>query len=50
MSKPYTEHGIRTAIAFIEECMRTGRALRPPPPGLTLAPAFARRWRVDQAA
>jgi response regulator of citrate/malate metabolism len=50
MSKPYTEHGIRTAIAFLEACMRTGHATRPPPTGLTLAPEFARRWSVDEAA
>jgi CheY-like chemotaxis protein len=50
MSKPYTEHGIRTAIHFLDECMHTGHATRPPPPGLTLSPEFARRWEVGQAA
>lgn len=50
MSKPYTEHGVRTAIAFLEECMRAGRALRPPPAGLVLSPDFARRWGVGEAA
>ena len=50
MSKPYTEHGIRTAIHFLDECMETGHATRAPPPGLTLSPEFARRWDVGQAA
>lgn len=50
MSKPYSEHGVRTAIAFLDECLHSGHARRPPPHGLTLAPEFARRWGVDQAA
>lgn len=50
MSKPYSEHGVRTAIAFIDECLQTGHASRPPPHGLTLAPDYAQRWGVDMAA
>ena len=50
MSKPYTEHGVRAAIAFIEECLRAGAASRPPPPGLVLAPSHASRWSVGEAA
>lgn len=50
MSKPYTEHGIRTAIAFLEDCMRKGGCARPPPAGLILAPEYASRWGVGQAA
>ena len=50
MSKPYSEHGVREAIRFIDECMHGGRAVRAPPAGLTLSPEFARRWAVDAAA
>jgi CheY-like chemotaxis protein len=50
MSKPYTEHGVRMALAFLDECMRHGRAMRPPPQGLTLSAEFARRWSVAEAA
>lgn len=50
MSKPYSEHGIRSAIAFLDECLHAGHASRPPPHGLTLAPEFARRWGVSAAA
>jgi CheY-like chemotaxis protein len=50
MSKPYSEHQVRMALAFLEECVVTGRAQRPPPHGLTLSPAYARRWSVNQAA
>jgi CheY-like chemotaxis protein len=50
MSKPYSEHGVRSAIAFLDECLHEGRASRPPPHGLTLSPAFARLWGVGQAA
>ena len=46
MSKPYTDAGLRAALAFLLECVRTGQARRPAPPGLTLAPAFARQWDV----
>jgi len=50
MSKPYTEHGVRTAIAFLGDCMRHGRCSGQPPAGLTLAPDYARRWGVEEAA
>ena len=50
MSKPYTEHGVLTALAFLDECLRLGKAVRPPPQGLALSPEFAARWSVDQAA
>jgi len=50
MSKPYTEHGVRTAISFLEACMRHGRCSGPPPAGLTLSPDYARRWGVEEAA
>jgi DNA-binding response OmpR family regulator len=50
MSKPYSEHGVRTAIEFLDECLHTGRASHRPPHGLTLAPEYALRWEVEQAA
>ena len=50
MSKPYSEHGVRTAISFLDECLHTGHASRAPPHGLTLAPHYARLWGVERAA
>lgn len=50
MSKPYSEHQIRTALAFIEACMTQGRATRPLPQGLILSPAYAKLWDVPAAA
>lgn len=50
MSKPYSEHGVRAAIRFIDGCLRVGHALEPPPTGLILSPAFARRWSAGAAA
>ncbi|OYX36523.1 MAG: response regulator [Caulobacterales bacterium 32-69-10] len=50
MSKPYSEHQVRQAIAFLGECATTGRSQRPPPHGLVLSPQFAERWGVVAAA
>jgi DNA-binding LytR/AlgR family response regulator len=50
MSKPYSEHQVRTALEFLGECMAFGVAQRAPPHGLTLSPAFSRRWGVTEAA
>ena len=50
MSKPYSEHQIRAALAFLRECLAHGRAMHRPPHGLTLAPAFESRWSVAGAA
>lgn len=46
MSKPYTDGGLRRALSFVLECLREGRAMRSPPSGLTLSPAFASQWAV----
>jgi len=46
ISKPYSEHGIRTAVQFVSGCLRDGCAGDAPPPGLDISPAFAERWRV----
>jgi hypothetical protein len=48
MSKPFSEHGVRTALEFLHECVVDGHASRTPPHGLTLSPEFARRWGVDK--
>ena len=50
MSKPYSEHQIRMALAFLERCIAQGRADRPPPQGLTLSPAYTALWRPPAAA
>lgn len=49
MSKPFSEHSIRAALDFLHECLLEGHARHAPPHGLTLNPAFARRWGVDEA-
>lgn len=46
MSKPYTDAGLHRALSFVMECVKTGHAIRKPPSGLTLSPAFARQWEV----
>lgn len=50
MSKPYSEHQVRQAIAFLGECARNGRCQRPPPHGLVLSPEYAERWGCASAA
>jgi CheY-like chemotaxis protein len=50
MSKPYSEHQVRTALAFLTECVETGHAQGQPPHGLTLSPAYAKIWGVSEAA
>lgn len=50
IGKPYSEIGVRRALAFLETCLRTGEAPGPPPVGFELAPAFAERWRPHSAA
>lgn len=44
IGKPYSEHGVKTAITYLTVCMRENRAPGPPPLGLQLAPAYAERW------
>lgn len=50
MSKPYSEHQVRTALIFLGECVLDGHCRRNPPHGLILAPDFAARWGVTAAA
>lgn len=49
IAKPYSEQGVKTALAYLSACLRSGRAPGPPPVGLTLSPPFVRRWGADQA-
>ena len=49
IGKPYSEHAVKTALGYLETCLRDGQAPGPPPLGLTLAPEFADRWGVDLA-
>jgi DNA-binding response OmpR family regulator len=48
MSKPFSEHTVRTALAFLHDCRTEGHARREPPNGLVLSPEFARRWGVER--
>ncbi|HVI32385.1 response regulator [Phenylobacterium sp.] len=49
IGKPYSEHGVRTALGFLEVCLRTGRAPGPPPLGLHLSPEYRDLWGADVA-
>jgi response regulator of citrate/malate metabolism len=44
IGKPYSEHGVKTALGFLAACLRTGHAPGPAPVGLSLAPQWAERW------
>jgi hypothetical protein len=50
IGKPYSEHVVRRAPAYLEVCLREARAPGPPPPGLALSPQFRARWGGDRAA
>jgi CheY-like chemotaxis protein len=47
IGKPYSEHGVKKALAFLSVCLREGHAPGPVPVGLELAPAFAERWGLN---
>jgi CheY-like chemotaxis protein len=47
IGKPYSAHGVKTALAYLSDCLQHGRAPGPVPVGLTLAPAYARLWGLD---
>jgi CheY-like chemotaxis protein len=47
IGKPYSEHGVRSALRFLDHCIRDGRAPGLPPAGLQLAPAWAAQWGLD---
>lgn len=44
IGKPYSEHAVKTALAYLEVCVRRGHAPGPPPLGLVLAPRFRELW------
>ncbi len=44
IGKPYSEHGVKTALTFLKACLRDGVAPGLPPAGFQLAPAWAQRW------
>jgi CheY-like chemotaxis protein len=50
LGKPYSDIVVKRTLAFLECCLRDGRAPGPPPLGLTVAPAFAERWGVTEYA
>ena len=47
IGKPYSDHGVRTALRYLAICLRKGAAPGLPPLGLTLSPAFAERWGLS---
>ena len=47
IGKPYSEHGVKSALSYLTICLREGQAPGLPPIGLTLAPAYAERWGVN---
>jgi CheY-like chemotaxis protein len=49
IGKPYTERAVTMALAYLEACLREGRAPGPPPLGLSLAPHFRDLWGGDLA-
>ncbi|HEY8618087.1 response regulator [Phenylobacterium sp.] len=49
VGKPYSEHGVKLALSYLETCLRQGQAPGPPPIGLHLSPAYQRRWGADYA-
>ncbi|MDR6624672.1 response regulator [Caulobacter segnis] len=48
IGKPYSEHGVKTALSYLAHCLSEGHAPGPTPVGLTLAPAYAALWGLDQ--
>jgi len=45
--KPYSEHSVKSTIAFVVDCMERGSSLRRKPRALQLSPAYAVRWKVS---
>jgi CheY-like chemotaxis protein len=48
IGKPYSEHGVKTALSYLAHCLREGQAPGPTPVGLTLAPAYAELWGLNR--
>jgi CheY-like chemotaxis protein len=49
IGKPYSSHGVKTALEYLTICMRQGHAPGPAPVGLTLSPAYAELWGLNAA-
>ena len=49
IGKPYSEHGVKTALAYLACCLTEGHVPGPTPAGLTRAPAYAARWGLEEA-
>ena len=47
IGKPYSEHGVKTALRYLDICLREGHAPGMPPAGLQLAPAWAATWGLN---
>ena len=47
IGKPYSAHGVKTALAYLSYCLQEGHAPGPAPVGLTLAPAYAQLWGLN---
>jgi CheY-like chemotaxis protein len=47
IGKPYSEHGVKTALHYLSFCLQQGHVPGPVPVGLTLAPAYAELWGLD---
>ena len=48
IGKPYSEHGVKTALTYLTTCLRDGVAPGMPPAGFQLAPAWAQRWGLGE--
>lgn len=48
IGKPYSEHGVKTALNFLAACLHDGQAPGPVPAGLQLSPDWAARWGLDR--
>jgi len=44
IGKPYSNHGMRAALRYLDICLHEDHAPGLPPAGLQLAPAWAERW------
>ena len=49
IGKPYSEHGVKTALSYLTFCLQEGHVPGPVPVGLTLAPAYAELWGLIDA-